>query len=91
MSVSYTHLDVYKRQHSALVQLIIPAALNTQTEFVIPDQQLLRFARVTAIECFCAEDVAAVFPGSTPLIDGQDLKKCVLTLNTNNALSLIHI
>lgn len=70
--------------HSALVQLILPANLNTQTEFVIPDQQLLRFARVTAIEAFCAQDVAAVFPGNTPLIDGTDLAKCVLTLNTNN-------
>ena len=70
--------------HSALVQVLLPAAQNTQVEFVIPDQQLLRFARVTAIEVFCAEDLATVFPGSTPLVSGDDLKKLVLTLNTNN-------
>jgi len=72
------------QSHSQLIYIEITPAQAAATEILIPDQPLLRFARVTAMEAFVREDLVWVPPTSSPTITAAMLPKITLTLNTNN-------
>lgn len=73
--------------HSTIIWVRVPGVAGTGSSlvsFLIGDQPLIRFARITAIEALCADDLANGMPGGPPVIDGADLKKVTLTLNCND-------
>ena len=71
--------------HCRMVEIKLPAANNTVSTFKFQDQPDLRYARILAIETYVALDIAQTFPSGFPLIDGTQISKLSLVLETNDA------
>lgn len=73
------------KAHSRMIEIGITVDQATQTQIKIEDQPDLRYARIVAIETYTYTDMQATQPSNYQMIDGVDLSKISLVLETNDA------
>ena len=67
-----------------MVEVKIGTDQAGQTQIKIEDQPDLRYARVVAIETFTFSDMRATFPSNYQMVDGVDMSKIAVILETND-------
>jgi len=80
------HKDLtYGKAHARMIEVPITALQSAQTQIKFPDQPDLRYARIVAMETYTYADMRTTQPSNYTMIDGVDLSKITVVLETNDA------
>ena len=76
--------------HSRMIEIPIKVAQNAQTQIKFDDQPDLRYARITALETYTYADMQTTQPSNYTMINGVDLSKISVVLETNDPDDIGH-
>lgn len=77
--------EIIGKAHAKMIEVKIGTDQAGQSQIKIEDQPDLRYARIVALEVFTQTDLAFTFPSNYQTMDGVDMSKITLILETNDA------